>query len=126
MIELATGESGGTQVFGENRLPLLVGRDHADLVLDRSGVWNRHLVLFRDAEGWLMVAPQDDATVFRGGERIDGATRLRNGDTLELGAVKIRFRIASCHQRPLRILETSAWLVLSALVAVQVLLLVRF
>lgn len=73
-----------------------------------------------------MVAPQGDAMVIRGGERIDGATRLRNGDTLELGSVRLRFRISSCRQQPLRTLETSAWLILLALVAVQVLLLIRF
>ena len=83
-------------------------------------------MLSRDLEGWLVVVPQDEATVFLGGERIDRATRLRNGDTLELGSVRLRFRISSCRQRPLRILETSAWLVLFALVAVQVLLLIRF
>ncbi len=73
-----------------------------------------------------MVAPHGNAMVFRGGERIGGATRLRNGDTLELGSVRLRFRISSCRQRPLRILETSAWLILLALVAVEVLLLIRF
>ncbi|MFM7215513.1 MAG: FHA domain-containing protein [Verrucomicrobiota bacterium] len=126
MIELATGESGGARVFEGNRLPLLVGRGQADHILDLPGVWDRHLMLSRDEEGWLMVAPQGEAMVFRGGERIGGATRLRNGDTLELGSVRLRFRISSCRQRPLKILETSAWLILLALAAAQVLLLVRF
>lgn len=126
MIELATGESGGTRVFEENHLPISVGRGQVDHALDRPGVWDRHLMLSRDEQGWLVVAPQGEAMVFRGGERIGGATRLRNGDTLELGSVKLRFRISSCRQRPLRILETSAWFLLFALLAVQVLLLVRF
>lgn len=126
MIELATGESGGTRVFAEHRLPLSVGRGQVDHVLDRPGVWDRHLLLSRDQDGWLVVSPQDDAMVFREGERIVGTTRLRNGDLLGLGSVNLRFRLSPCHQRPLGRLETTAWLVLLVLVAVQVLLLVRF
>jgi len=126
MIEIESRNSSQNQVFPASRLPVSVGRRAADCLLNREGVWDCHLVLSRDEEGWIVVTPHAEAAVFREGERLGPSTRLKNGDSLELGCAQLRFRISSGRQRSLLTLETLTWSGLLGLVLAQILLLQRF
>jgi len=126
MIEIESGNSSHNQAFPSRRLPVSVGRRAADYLLNREGVWDCHLVLSRDEEGWIVVTPHAEAAVFREGERLRPSTRLKNGDSLELGCAQLRFRISSGRQRSLLTLETLTWLGLLCLILAQILLIQRF
>jgi len=126
MIEIEAGDSVSPRVFPATRLPLSVGRRSVDFPLDRHGVWVRHVVLSRDDEGWIVATPHAEAAIFREGKQLGPSTRLKNGDSLELGSARLRFRISSGRQRSLLTLETLTWSGLLALVLAQILLLIRF
>lgn len=126
MIEIEYGNSSQHRVFPSRRLPVSVGRRSDDFPLNREGVWDCHLVLSRDDEGWIVVTPHPEAAVFREGKQLGPSTRLKNGDSLELGSSQLRFRISGGLQRSLLTLETLTWLGLLALVLIQVLLIQRF
>jgi hypothetical protein len=126
MIELQvlSGQRMGKAVQ-VRRFPVLVGR-HAsdDLHFQEPGVWDRHLQLtLSPSEGvTLTVAPNARATV---NGRVVQTARLRNGDVLELGSVRLRFSLAATCQRDLRLREGLTWLALAALCAAQLGLLYR-
>ena len=126
MIEIEARNSVGPRVFRSTGLPLSVGRRSAEYPLDIQGVWDHHLVLSRDEEGWIVVTPHAEAAVFREGERLGPSTRLKSGDSLELGCAQLRFRISSGQQRSLLTLETLTWLGLICLILAQILLIQRF
>jgi hypothetical protein len=100
--------------------PFLVGRSaRAHLVLDGAGVWDDHARIdFQPGEGFLL-EPCAGALVSVNGERT-GRTRLRNGDLIECGSVKLRFWLAPFRQRGLRLREGLTWLALGALFAFQI------
>jgi hypothetical protein len=123
-IKVLNGKVAGKTVTAR-RFPFGIGRHKAaDLCLEEPGVWNRHLELdLQLTEGiTLTVAPEARATV--NGQSIQ-ATRLRNGDVIEIGAVRLRFGLAATRQRDLRLREGLTWLALAALCAAQIGLLHR-
>ena len=126
MIEIEARDVGASRIFSWRCLPVSVGRRGADFSLDRPGVWDHHLVLSRDSEGWIVATPHAEAAVFLEGKQLGPATRLRNGDRLDLGSARLIFRISDCCQRTLWALETVTWLGLIALVGFQIILLSLF
>jgi pSer/pThr/pTyr-binding forkhead associated (FHA) protein len=126
MIELQIlGRHAAGQTVTVRRFPFVIGR-HAsdDLRLNEPGIWDRHLRLdVRPTEGIsLTVAPEARAAV--NGQLVQ-STRLRNGDLLQLGGVRLRFSLAATRQRDLRLRESLTWLALAALCAAQIGLLYR-
>jgi hypothetical protein len=99
MVEIVAGDPEGSQIFSLDRLPLSVGRRSGECLINRTGVWDGHIVLSRDAEGWIVATPHTEAAVFRGGEQLGPATRLKNGDGLDLGSARLLFRISPPRQR---------------------------
>jgi hypothetical protein len=126
MVEIVAGDPEGSQIFSLDRLPLSVGRRSGECLINRTGVWDGHIVLSRDAEGWIVATPHTEAAVFRGGEQLGPATRIKNGDGLDLGSARLLFRISPPRQRTLRMLETFTWSGLVILVVAQILLMRRF
>ena len=121
MIEISVlnGRMAG-RVVAARRFPFRVGRHKAsELCLEEPGVWNRHLELdLRHREGiTLTVVPEARATV--NGQGVQ-STRLRSGDVIEIGAVRLRFGLAATRQRDLRLREGLTWLALAALCAAQI------
>jgi hypothetical protein len=82
--------------------------------LEESGVWDEHLeVAFDPAQGFLLNSrPNALVTVNR--ETVQ-TTRLRNGDSIEIGSVQIRFWLAETRQRGLRFREWFVWTIVVAL-----------
>jgi hypothetical protein len=126
MIEIEAGDLQQSRIFSLDCLPVSVGRRSGEYMLDLKGVWDHHLVLSRDAQGWIVATPHVEAAVFRSGEQLGPSTRLKSGDCLDLGSAKLNFRITPPRQRTLRMLETLTWSGLLALVVAQMLMLLGF
>jgi len=107
-------------VFASKGTPFSVGRRGADLVLGEPGIWDRHLVIEKGKDRRFVVVPQPPATVVMAGKVLAGATSLHNGDVLELGLIRLQFRISATKQRRLVALETITWLGLACLAGLQV------
>ena len=78
--------------FACTRNDLKIGRSRQnDIVLDHASLSGTHARLLRDASGeWQIVDLESSNGMFVNGEAF-GKARLRNGDLLELGEVKLRF-----------------------------------
>lgn len=126
MIELKVLDGKAAhKTVAARRFPFGIGRHKAaDLCLEEPGVWDRHLRLeLQRTEGiTLTVAPDARATV--NGLSVQSA-RLRAGDVIQIGAVRLRFGLAATRQRDLRLREGLTWLALAALCAAQLGLIYR-
>lgn len=101
------------------RFPFSVGRaPGVHLSIEGDGVWDHHFdIHFQRRDGFhLQVRP--GALVSVNGERVE-QTRLRNGDLLEVGSVKLRFWLAPAVQRSVRLRETLTWIAWAGLFALQ-------
>jgi len=116
-FKVLSGKKAGT-MWSARRFPVQIGRGQsADLQLEESGVWDRHLRLdFVPLEG-LVLTSQPEALTRVNGEPVQ-QTALRNGDTIELGATSLQFWLTDCRQAGLRWRE---WLTWSAIAVVSLL-----
>jgi pSer/pThr/pTyr-binding forkhead associated (FHA) protein len=105
--------------------PFRIGRGaDSGLRLDEPGVWDRHLTLdLRWTDGvWLQSDPAALTTL--NGHRVE-QVRLRNGDLIEAGSVRLRFSLTPARQRGLRWREAFLWSAMVALCLGQVFLIWR-
>jgi hypothetical protein len=107
---LSGAKAGGSQAV--RRFPFHVGRAaDNDLCLDAAGVWDHHFVLnLRRKEG--VVLETVDQAFAAVNDQSQTSIRLRNGDFISFGSVKVRFWLAAPRQRGLLLREWSAWLIL--------------
>ena len=105
------------------RFPVRVGRaPDCDLKLEDAGVWEQHLVLeFKPAHGFSLKS-EPNALVRVNDQPVSEAL-LRNGDTIELGAVRIQFWLGAVRQTTLGLREAFSWGVILAAIAGQLYLL---
>jgi pSer/pThr/pTyr-binding forkhead associated (FHA) protein len=123
-LRILSGHTAGDTLV-VRRFPFRIGRTaENDLQLEVPGVWDRHFTLeFQKAEGFrLQTAP--DAFVAVNEERQQSA-RLRNGDIISFGSVKIQFWLAAPSQRGLQLREFSVWFLIAAITALQFFLIYR-
>jgi hypothetical protein len=117
-LSILNGEQAGRECVAR-RFPFVVGRSpQPHLPLPANGVWDRHLVIhWRRSDGFhLETCP--GALVSVNGLPVT-ETRLRNGDLLELGSLKLRFWLAPVVQRSLRPREWFTWGALGVLVLLE-------
>lgn len=118
-LHILSGKAAGT-VHTARRLPFSVGRSAgADLRSEDPGVWDDHLKFELDATEGIRVTAHPQASLLVNGTPTKVA-RLRNGDVLELGGLKLRFWLAAAPLQSLRVREAMTWLFLFALSALQV------
>lgn len=118
-LHILSGKTAGT-VHTARRLPFTVGRSAgADLRSEEPGVWEEHLKFELDAAEGIRVTAHSEAPLVVNGAPVKAA-RLRNGDVLELGGLKLRFWLAAAALRSLKVREAMTWLFLFALGALQV------
>lgn len=122
MVELRQLSGGADLVSAIRSFPFCVGRQGADLNIMAPGVWDRHLLIQKAADHRYHVVPQAPATVVLRGNVLKASTPLQNGDVLELGSVRLQFRISSTRPRSLWAMEITAWTGLAILAAIQALL----
>jgi predicted component of type VI protein secretion system len=106
-LTVLSGEMVGA-LWVARRFPVRIGRAAAsDLRLEADGVWDQHLVLDLGREGFsLRVQPNALARV--NGQPV-AESRLRNGDTIELGGVRLQFWLSPVRQRSLWLQEALSW-----------------
>ena len=117
-LRIFSGKLAGDWVA--RRFPVRVGRaPDADLRLEEDGVWDSHLEIdLRPAEGFVLtVQPGAFASVNH--QTVQQAI-LRNGDQIELGAVKMQFGLSPTRHRSLRLREVLTWIALGLLCPGQV------
>jgi hypothetical protein len=91
------------------QFPCLLGRSvEAQICLEESGVWNKHLELGLDASRSFWLRSFTGALVTINGHSVAQAG-LRNGDLIELGAVRLQFWLDETEQRALWLRETLTW-----------------
>jgi pSer/pThr/pTyr-binding forkhead associated (FHA) protein len=117
-LTILTGAQAGRSSVARH-FPVEIGRSPgADFRLEGEGVWDRHAGLdFLPGQGFVL-ATRPGALVSVNGERVE-QVRLRSGDLIECGSVKLRFWLAPLEQRSLRLREALVWLALGALCAFQ-------
>jgi pSer/pThr/pTyr-binding forkhead associated (FHA) protein len=117
-LRVLNGSRAGT-AHTASRFPCNIGRASGDdLQLTEAGVWENHLQLnLQVPEGFrLSRLGQGRASV--NGSEFDELI-LRNGDVIELGAVKVQFWLAEVRQSSNSVRETLVWLGLVALVVLE-------
>ena len=121
LLKILTGKLAGTE-HSARHFPFRIGRDaSAHLRLEENGVWDRHAELaFNPATGIVLTAGSEGLISVNG--KPCRETVLRNGDEMDLGALKLRFWLGPTRQRGFLWREWLTWLALAALTAGQVFL----
>jgi len=108
------------KVWVARHLPVRIGRAATcDLRLEEDGVWDQHAELrLTPDEGFeLTVQAQTVLTV---NNQPTQAARLRNGDSIQIGAVRLQFWLAPTRQRGLRLREWLVWGLVAAVCLMEV------
>ena len=118
-LKILSGKMAGSS-WDARRFPVRVGRSATcDLHLEEQGVWDDHFrILFQPASGFVLEA-HSDALVTANGQPVQ-RTVLRNGDTIEIGAVKLQFWLGEVPRRSLQISEWFIWAIIVAVSLGQV------
>jgi pSer/pThr/pTyr-binding forkhead associated (FHA) protein len=113
-LKVLSGKKAGT-AWVARRFPVRIGRSAAaDLQLEESGVWDQHLQLdFKPAAG-IVLSAQPDALAAVNGQPVQQAV-LRNGDTIEIGSLKMQFWLSETRQAGLRVREGLTWAGIAAI-----------
>jgi len=120
-IQVLSGKKAGI-LWEARRFPVRIGRSpDADLQLDDDGVWDNHLQLeFNSAQGIILRVQPEAWTQVNG--QLLGQTVLRNGDTIEIGALKLQFWLGRTRQKALMVREGLLWGTIVAVSMAQVFL----
>ncbi len=119
-LHISTGKTAGDHHVVRH-FPFHIGRSAgSDLRLEESGVWDQHLQLDFDPAQGFVLNTQPSAIAHVNGWPISAAVILRNGDSIEIGSVKICFWLGETTQSRLRFHENLVWFTLSAVTAAQV------
>lgn len=117
-FKVLSGKMAGNDKVARH-FPFQIGRSSsADLQLEEDGVWDQHLVLnFDVAEGFIL-STQPNAIAAVNGHQFERAV-LRNGDTIEIGALKLRFWLTDTRQTSLWWREWLTWIGIASVAAFE-------
>lgn len=120
-LQVLTGKRSGSNVELK-RLPCRVGRGKScDLQLTDPGIWDSHVELVLEPREGIFVTVFPHAKAYVNGQPVDRA-RLRNGDILELGAVRMQFWLGTARQKRFLFSENLTWASVVAVVIAEVVL----
>jgi len=118
-LDILSGRKAGASIVAR-RFPFQVGRSSdSGFALDDQGVWDRHLIFNLHRGSAVVLNVQANALATVNGAAVQTAP-LKNGDLIELGAVKLRFSLSAASQRSQRWREVALWVGLGLIFAVQV------
>src|SRR5687767_5457912 len=118
-LEILTGNTAGTR-WATRRFPVQIGRNaESDLQLEEQGVWDHHVQISLNPAVGFILETQPQALVVANGQPVERLV-LRNGDTIEIGAVKLRFWLSEPRQSRLRLQEFFVWTVVFGVTLGQV------
>ena len=112
------------QMAGDNlvvrHFPFCIGRAaENDLCLTDEGIWDYHFMLeFQKKEGFILQTFEEAFAAVN--DESQKTTRLRNGDIISFGSVKIQFWLAAPSQRSLLLREWFVWVLLAGITAAQI------
>jgi len=118
-LKVLSGKKAGT-AWVARRFPVRIGRSAgANLQVEESGVWDQHLQLdFNPAEG-IVLSAQPNALTAVNGQAVR-QTVLRNGDTIDIGSLRLQFWLSETRQADLRLREGFTWAAIAAISLGQV------
>jgi pSer/pThr/pTyr-binding forkhead associated (FHA) protein len=120
-LKVLSGKKAGT-AWVARRFPIRIGRSpSADLQSEESGVWDEHLQLDFDPTEGIVLSAQPNALVAVNGQPVHQAV-LRNGDSIDIGSLKLQFWLADTRQTDLRLREGFTWAAIAAISIGQVVL----
>jgi len=110
MLELVVlSDPGKGRRFHSDAAPIRLGRrSDLEVSLCFPGVWDLHAEIQTDPAGWFVIRPLGQCLVTINQQPIQDH-RLRSGDVLGIGAVKLQFSLRSSPQRPLSYWEIAVW-----------------
>ena len=118
-FNVLSGKMAGQQ-WDARHLPVRIGRAaDCDLRLEEDGVWDRHAELRLSREEGFLLAVQAQ-TVLTVNNQPTQTARLRNGDLVQIGSVRLQFWLAPAQQRGLRLREWSVWALVAAISVLEV------
>lgn len=105
-----------------NTFPVNIGRAAGcEVRLEAPGVWDRHAAVGFDVEEGFILNGQEGAPTRVNGETVQ-QHRLRNGDIIEIGSVKLQCWLAEVKRRNQAWREKLVWIALALLTALQLVL----
>jgi hypothetical protein len=117
-LQVLSGKMAGTEQVARH-FPFRIGRaPSADLCVEEDGVWDQHLELAFDPEAGFVLTARPNALAAINGQPFQKAV-LRNGDSIEIGALRIRFWLGETRQASLRLREWLTWTALILITAGQ-------
>ena len=123
-FKIVSGKMAGTERVARH-FPFRIGRAaSADFRLEEDGVWDQHLELAFDSTNGFVLSAHPDARAVINGETFREAV-LRNGDAIEIGAIKIHFWLGETRQAGLRLREWLTWTAFALILAGQLVLIYR-
>lgn len=119
---LSGPQAGGLQTV--RRFPFHVGRaPDNDLSLDAPGIWDYHFMVdLQRAEGFTLRT--FDGAFAAINDHPATSARLRNGDTISFGSVKLQFWLSDPAQRGLGLREALVWCLLAFVTLGQIALII--
>lgn len=113
-LNILSGKRAGTIVVAR-RFPFRAGRDPgADLPIEEPGVWDQHLEFDFISDKGILLSSHPEAPAIVNGSRVSESL-LKNGDTIEIGALKMRFWLSEIAMRPQAFREGLTWVALAVL-----------
>jgi pSer/pThr/pTyr-binding forkhead associated (FHA) protein len=107
-LQILSGQQAGA-LWSARRFPVRVGRAPGnDLQLTEAGVWDQHFELAVNPQEGFILTAQPEAIVTVNHEPVRIA-RLRNGDSIEIGAARLCFRLGETRQQGLWPREWFVW-----------------
>ncbi|HWF17974.1 MAG TPA: FHA domain-containing protein [Verrucomicrobiae bacterium] len=123
-LKIVSGKMAGTEQVARH-FPFRIGRSaSADLRVEEDGVWDEHLELaFHSTDGFILTAHPNALAAINGQPFREAV--LRNGDAIEIGALKIRFWLGATRQSRLGLREWLTWTAFALIIAAQLFLIYR-
>ena len=117
-FKIVSGKMAGAERAARH-FPFRIGRAvSAHLQSEEDGVWSHHLELTFDAATGFVMTTCPNALAAVNGVPFSQVV-LRNGDLVEIGALKLRFWLGDTHQSGLRLREGLTWAAFLLIFAVQ-------
>lgn len=118
-LKILSGKKAGS-CWDARRFPVRIGRSaNSDLQLEEAGVWDDHLKLSLDPTEGFLLETRESAIAGINGQPTQRAA-LRNGDTIEVGSVKVQFWLSEPRQRSQALREIFVWTMITAVCLGQV------
>jgi len=117
-LTILSGKMAGA-TWVARRFPVRIGRSaEADLRLEEAGIWDQHLAIHLN-RGEFLLGVESNALARVNGQPFT-ETRLRNGDTIELGVVRLQFGLSPVSQKSLWPREALSWGAVAAVFLAQI------